>query len=534
MAAILSMTFLLFIIVCEDTLAALPIGFHDATDCNSLRGWTCDMDDPAHPVAVHFYEGSTFLGGMYAEIRREDAVGVQCGSTSDIRHLQHGYAWTVPEQLRDNINHTITIYAIDPQNPNEHTILNSAIYNCSPTSTAAGFWDEGIVNGRTQSDYSDLGCPGAEPLRYGPCLFLPAGGTTDFWTSAPEDSFGDQQSTVALFENCPTSDLQCPPSAAGVCASGAKTFFPACNTYTTGEAYTSDSFWEVDVNNEAANPYGPFHSASTPCAADPQVGPPNKALPIMHGRGGIVQLWRSTASTGKRMNMRLATRYANPCGSESIPFLSFGAAQNRGNNSQPIALIRYPADDVVRRKAISFTQRLKANRTWETPIATRDVHLAYLFLEAVWNGRKRQIFIELGGVVPSTYVPASTYREWNWPLVQSRFYPGAIIGFNPLNPQTSQPWVPFLPPTIRLQRREITLNLEDVFQSAIDRSVWPHPTYPNDATLIRFMLGDPPSANTLIPITAVHLVQEVGRDPNNGPTSWLYTSVQRLRTLETP
>jgi hypothetical protein len=245
-------------------------------------------------------------------------------------------------------------------------------------------------------------------------------------------------------------------------------------------------------------------------------------------------MWQSSLPQGKRINLRLSTHFANPCGTGFTPFLSFGAAQNRGNNGQPLALIHYPADDVVRRKTISFIHRMHASKTWTTPVATHDGHLAYLFLEALWNGRKRQIFIDLGGIVPPGYIPPLTYREWNWPLVQSRFYPGALIGYNPRNPQTGQPWIPFLPATTHIQRRTITVNLEDVFQSAIDQEMWPHPDFPNDSDLTRRMLGDPPSPDTIIPITAVHLVQEVARDGNNGPTSRLYTSVQALRTLETP
>jgi hypothetical protein len=99
------------------------------------------------------------------------------------------------------------LYAIDPHNPDQHTILGTVAYNCPPTSARAGFWDEGIASGRAQSDYDDRGCIGAPPLIYGPCSFLPAGGQQDFWTPSVEDPYGDGLHTAAMFENCPTESL---------------------------------------------------------------------------------------------------------------------------------------------------------------------------------------------------------------------------------------------------------------------------------------------------------------------------------------
>ncbi|MBI3799704.1 MAG: lamin tail domain-containing protein [Deltaproteobacteria bacterium] len=136
MFQLFGLVFFLCFALSRDAFAILPLGFHDVTDCTSLQGWTCDPDDYTQPLAVHFYEGSTFLGGTSAEIQREDAVGERCGGATDVRHLQHGYNWTVPAPLRDGVSHNITVYAIDVPDPNQHTVLGTFTYNCSPTSTA--------------------------------------------------------------------------------------------------------------------------------------------------------------------------------------------------------------------------------------------------------------------------------------------------------------------------------------------------------------------------------------------------------------
>ena len=94
--------------------AKAPIGWLDAVSGDGVAyGWTCDPDDYAAAVSVHFYYLSasgdfSFVGAATADGAREAAVADACGG-----HARHGFGYSLPESVRDGRQHHLYAYAID-------------------------------------------------------------------------------------------------------------------------------------------------------------------------------------------------------------------------------------------------------------------------------------------------------------------------------------------------------------------------------------------------------------------------------------
>ena len=83
----------------------LPVGYVDVANCSTISGWAKD-DDTSGAVAVHVYDGATFLGETYANMYRSD-VG------------NHGFAFPIPQSHKDGTQHTYRVFAINqPQGNN--------------------------------------------------------------------------------------------------------------------------------------------------------------------------------------------------------------------------------------------------------------------------------------------------------------------------------------------------------------------------------------------------------------------------------
>jgi hypothetical protein len=83
--------------------AAAYEGFHDGADCQTIRGWVWDRNQPGVPLSVQIFDGTTPLATVRADIRRPDlaAAGKSDG--------QHSFSWPVPESLRDGQPHSISV-----------------------------------------------------------------------------------------------------------------------------------------------------------------------------------------------------------------------------------------------------------------------------------------------------------------------------------------------------------------------------------------------------------------------------------------
>ncbi|RRB00009.1 putative Ig domain-containing protein [Larkinella rosea] len=81
-------------------------GYLDKVECNSLRGWVWDRNQPNTPLTVEFLQGSSLasatpVGTTLANIYRTDLKDAGKGNGT------HGYVFSTPESLKDNQTHTL-------------------------------------------------------------------------------------------------------------------------------------------------------------------------------------------------------------------------------------------------------------------------------------------------------------------------------------------------------------------------------------------------------------------------------------------
>ncbi|MCB9654780.1 MAG: right-handed parallel beta-helix repeat-containing protein [Deltaproteobacteria bacterium] len=87
----------------------MPFGWEDGIDgAGVVGGWACDANDYSKPLAIHFYEGSRFVGNTVASTTRESAVAQLCGG-----YANHGFRYQLPASVLDGQPHQITAYAIN-------------------------------------------------------------------------------------------------------------------------------------------------------------------------------------------------------------------------------------------------------------------------------------------------------------------------------------------------------------------------------------------------------------------------------------
>lgn len=559
--------------------AAAPIGVVDAPSFDSrvctggVVGWACDGDDFNRPLIIEFSEGGAVIDRTVGDKMSIDGnVANLCGGTGGSKHYNHVYQWTLPESLRDSTPRTVSVSAIDPQD-GTRTLLSGAVpINCPPSlvdDAQIGLWDPGIVNGKTQSEYGNYGCPGSPPIQLGECQFFRKGSAGPKPFGNPVTGFfsNDEYHDGGAGENCPTETNTCDGSAAtsgytnwgaaaNPCPKGASTQFGSCNTYVSSGSMTSDSYWYIENNFEPTGfPWFALLPNSFNCAIAAPVGPPNKTLPIgSKDSGGPLEFWQNTSACGgKIVNMKVNFNYTHPCVQlgelpEMTAYYGWGTEKTRGNQGKPIAVFQYPADDWPREKTITFNYTASVSRTDADDIARGRV-----FLESYWNGKKRWIFLELarfgnpGGVVNGLAADQVFSIDWNWPVTQSRQYPGAVIAYNPFMGEASNPtpFVSVIQATTQPQARAISINVEDLFEAAIDRYMFDDPDYPTANRLDRNQLGraaDKPAPGTILYVNAVTFITEGGRvNPEGAPkpgggvyhdTSFL-VSVDSLQTSVT-
>jgi hypothetical protein len=103
----------------------LPTGSHDGINQTNTWGWTCDADNYAQAIAVHFYMngpaggGGVFLGSTTANLTRSDVASV-CGG-----YTNHGFNFTLPAAVKDGDQHWIYAYAISIGGGTNPVLANS-------------------------------------------------------------------------------------------------------------------------------------------------------------------------------------------------------------------------------------------------------------------------------------------------------------------------------------------------------------------------------------------------------------------------
>lgn len=103
-----------------------PRGNLEVARCDVIAGWAQDEDTPDVYAVVHFYIDNQFAGYTIASSTRSDLC-------TAIGSCNHGYAWSVPSQLRTPGTHSITVYGIDTRIENASSDITGATktFQCS-------------------------------------------------------------------------------------------------------------------------------------------------------------------------------------------------------------------------------------------------------------------------------------------------------------------------------------------------------------------------------------------------------------------
>ena len=122
-------------------------------NCSYLWAWACDSSNYNSALDVHIWEHrwsgdwatSQFRGSFRADdYVANDWLATQCGG-----HKDRGGSWTIPASLKDNANHTLSVYGINVGS-GRNVLLKNLNLRCAPPAT----------NGVCGSAHnSDLGSP---------------------------------------------------------------------------------------------------------------------------------------------------------------------------------------------------------------------------------------------------------------------------------------------------------------------------------------------------------------------------------------
>ncbi len=113
----------------DSLCGANPLGSHDALSCTSTFGWAFD-DDYAGATNVLIYEGASLLGTVTANEPSAWILPVHPTRPNA------GWTWTIPANLKDGQNHTISVYAVNvdssgtQMNPNIILVNSPHVLNC--------------------------------------------------------------------------------------------------------------------------------------------------------------------------------------------------------------------------------------------------------------------------------------------------------------------------------------------------------------------------------------------------------------------
>lgn len=120
------------------TVAAAPPvtpiyeGWIDGADCNSIRGWAWNKNQPNTSINVDIYDGSTKLTTVAVNVFRQDLVNAGKGNG------YHGFSYATPSGLKNGGAHSVSVkYAGTSTNlsgsPKTLTCSNSVTYSMSGT-----------------------------------------------------------------------------------------------------------------------------------------------------------------------------------------------------------------------------------------------------------------------------------------------------------------------------------------------------------------------------------------------------------------
>jgi hypothetical protein len=374
-------------------------GWLDVVDQQSAIGWACVPGDANTkvPIELWAWDNATgnwsSIGNTSADKQRADVgrAGV-CGAGLESNY--HGFEFPIYPYNILVANKSWSVYAY--YRPTGQYLSGSPRPLNFPLSglPTSGFW---------RTDYEDLnvkspallGCnwpfhgansrvlDSRDPLwvSAGPTWpgGLPRGGNIGYQTMPPNNNY------------CINYD---PTQAAPV--------WDASNFGTSAPSWPTSNYWVVHANYEPAY------------VRVPGGGPPGQSQPVATATGAGMY---SLQGNGSSFRMRIDKGRKPANAGVGIPFLSFGAQMGRGV-AGPLAVF----DPTISEASVQFTATKNAD-------TSPDYHQMAVFIEAVWEGRKRWAWI----LLQDRRSQAGTVQRlhWNWNVYNSIFYPGAEIDFIP-------------------------------------------------------------------------------------------------------
>lgn len=83
-------------------------GQFTSASCTSLQGWACHPSWSTASLTIKVYEGSTLIATTSAN-KYLPSIASQCKNNPN-----HGFTITTPTSLKNNVPHSLTVYAVDP------------------------------------------------------------------------------------------------------------------------------------------------------------------------------------------------------------------------------------------------------------------------------------------------------------------------------------------------------------------------------------------------------------------------------------
>ncbi len=108
-----------------------PTGFFDAASCDYLEGWMVDPDSTAQLGYVHIYADKGAANerdlGKWQTNQFKDITEANTGIAGLVAG-NHGFKVTTPGNIKDGVNHKISIYSVDNETNGEYQLQQSPRY----------------------------------------------------------------------------------------------------------------------------------------------------------------------------------------------------------------------------------------------------------------------------------------------------------------------------------------------------------------------------------------------------------------------
>lgn len=191
----------------------------------------------------------------------------------------------------------------------------------------------------------------------------------------------------------------------------APTVYPQAFPWSFNGGNSSSEFWVLNLNNEQWWK----HDLSTGSPINP--GAPGLSLPRVEPGTGIMGfkpiIWTEGGENFYRFHLVLNQTFLNPQGGFALPFMSIGAAANRGNGG----VIGYMNDENSPSK---LTWNSKVWDVLENNQADYWASVHALYTIAEWGGKPRMLFVALyhesdlhGAELHWSDSVSGTHSHWN-------------------------------------------------------------------------------------------------------------------------